>query len=80
MFGKHGVCGVVFSKEAAFVVFAMLKRGSFGTHGADVPGAAISSPWVFPPKALATFFGFVGKGENRAEACSGNNVAVPDFP
>ena len=26
-----------------------------GTHGADVPGADISSPWDFTPKVLVTF-------------------------
>ena len=45
-----------------------------GDHPADVPDAAISSPWDFPPKVLVTFFGFLGKGERRAEACSGGNV------
>ena len=47
-----------------------------GTHGADVPGAAISSTWDFPPKVLVIFLRFPGKGERRAEACPGDNVGV----
>ena len=45
--------------------------GKCGSPLADVPGAAISPPWDFPPKALVLFFRVLGKGERRAEACSG---------
>ena len=51
-----------------------------GTHGADVPGAAIWSPWDFPAEVLVTFFRFLGKGECRAEACSGDNVGGAKNP
>ena len=34
-----------------------------GTHEADVPEAAISSPQDFPPKVLVFFFRFLGKGK-----------------
>ena len=37
---------------------------------ADVPVAAISSPWDLPQKILVTFFRCLGKGERRPEACS----------
>ena len=47
-----------------------------GTRGADVPGAAILSPWDFLPKVLVTFFSFRGKGEHKVEACSGDKVGV----
>ena len=43
-------------------------------HRADVPGAAISSPWNFPPKVLVTFFRLLGKWERRAEAFSDDNI------
>ena len=43
-------------------------------HLADAPGAAISLPWDFLPKVLATFSGSMGKGYRRAEACSGDNI------
>ena len=43
---------------------------------ADVSGAALSSPWDFPPKILVIFFRFLGKGGRRADACSGDNVGV----
>ena len=33
-----------------------------GYHLADVPGAAISLPWDFPPEVLVTFSGSAGKG------------------
>ena len=51
---------------------------SIGIHLdlADFPEPTISSPWDFPPKVLVTFFSFLGKGERRAEACSGDNVGV----
>ena len=42
-----------------------------GIHLAVVPGAAISSPWDFLLKVLVISFRFPGKGELRAEACSG---------
>ena len=32
-----------------------------GSHGADVPGAAISSRWDFLPKVLVFLFRFLGK-------------------
>ena len=35
---------------------------NFGSLLADVPGAAISSPWDFRPRVLVIFFRFIGKG------------------
>ena len=48
--------------------------GVDGNHLADVQGAAISSPWDFPPNVLVIFWKFLGKGNLRAEACSGDNI------
>ena len=34
-----------------------------GTHGADIPGATISTLWDFPPEVLEIFFRFLEKDE-----------------
>ena len=54
--------------------FADPRRRVFGIHIADVPRAAIYSPWDFLPMVLVNFSRFLGKGELRAEACSGDSV------
>ena len=45
-----------------------------GIHLADVPGANMSSPWHFTQKVPVIFVMFLGQGERRAEACSGDNM------
>ena len=51
-----------------------MSQAYLGNHIADVPAAAISSSWDFPPKVPVTFIRLPGKGERRPEACSGENL------
>ena len=51
-----------------------MRGKDFGTHLTDIPGAAILSPWDFPPKALGISFSFPGKSSVEQRGCLGDNV------
>ena len=61
--GQEYICSIMLqghndkpvTKKMDWIMSVALKRKQIGSPLTDVPGAAISPPWDFPPKVLGAF-------------------------